>query len=278
MLASRLLGVLPEMSKAESLASACIHSLYCDNTQGKQDYQQRPFRAPHHSASAAAMVGGGNPPQPGEVSLAHNGVLFLDELPEFQRKVLEVLREPLECGEIRLSRARHQICYPANFQLIAAMNPCPCGYYGSASQRCRCSPDQVERYRQKISGPLLDRIDIHITVNTPTAGSIIKPERNGESSEQVKQRVVAARQRQLQRQGCSNSELDNRALLQHGALDVANQAFMQQAMERLGFSARAYYRVIKLARTLADLEAETTIKQQHLSEALGYRSLDRQPS
>lgn len=217
---------------------------------------------------------GGTVPRPGEISLAHGGVLFLDELPEFQRQVLEVLREPLESGEIRLSRARAQTRYPARFQLIAAMNPCPCGYYGHDDQRCRCSPDQVRRYRSKISGPLLDRIDLHVPV-TAIAPTELGKAPAGESSAQVQARVIAAHEAALARQGCTNAQLSAPQIEQVCPLDGAEHKYIEAAVTKLGLSTRAYHRVLKVARTLADMAGTAKIQRPQLAEAISYRALDR---
>jgi magnesium chelatase family protein len=221
-----------------------------------------------------ALVGGGSDPRPGEISLAHNGVLFLDELPEFDRKVLEALREPLESGRIAVSRAARQAEYPARFQLIAAMNPCPCGYLGHFSGRCRCTPDQVARYRGRISGPLLDRVDIQIEVPTLREEDLVSAKR-GENSDQVRARVEAARARQAARQGKPNAQLGTRELETHCGADDGARDLLKQAIARLNLSARAYHRVIKLARTIADLADRTTIVAAHMAEAIQYRRLDR---
>lgn len=272
MLASRLPGILPPLSEAEALQVAAIYS--AGNGGAAPAWQHRPFRNPHHSASAAALVGGGTTPQPGEVTLAHKGVLFLDELPEFPRSVLEVLREPLESGEIRISRARAQLCFPARFQLIAAMNPCPCGHSGSADRACRCSADQVKRYRDRISGPLLDRIDLQVPVNNLARGELQSTQK-GESSAVVAARVSACLAKQYQRQGVSNSELGGELLARHCSLTEPQQELMESAMEKFGLSARAFHRTLKVARTLADLAGDDTIQTPHLNEALSYRMLDR---
>jgi len=275
MLASRLPGILPSMTDDEALETAAILSI---SPQGfdAASWKRRPFRSPHHTASAVALVGGGSNPRPGEISLAHNGVLFLDELPEFDRKVLEVLREPLESGRIHISRAAQQAEFPARFQLVAAMNPCPCGYQGDPSGRCRCTPDQIARYRGRISGPLLDRIDMHVEVPRIPAGELARsPHGPSETSTDVRQRVERARRRQLERAGCTNQAMRNRDIEQFCKLDANAQGLMQQALERLGLSARAYHRVLKLARTIADLAASPELQINHLSEAIGYRRLDR---
>lgn len=275
MLAQRLAGILPPLNDQQAIEVASVHSLL-----GRLDlnrWRQRPFRAPHHTASAIAMVGGGSQPKPGEISLAHHGVLFLDELPEFPRQVLEVLREPLENGEIRISRAKAQLEFPARFQLVAAMNPCPCGYFGQhgpQQQACRCTPNQVRRYRDKISGPLLDRIDMHLPVNA------INPEQlsqlpAGESSQQVQQRVSQAWDIQQQRQSISNAQLSNKQLDQFCGLDSAAENILRQALQKFGLSARAYHRIIKVARTIADLAQCQDIHSNHIAEAISYRNLDR---
>src|SRR5690606_25263013 len=229
-------------------------------------WPQRPFRHPHHSASGPALVGGGSRPQPGEITLAHQGVLFLDELPEFDRKVLEVLREPLESGHIVIARARDKIRFPARFQLVAAMNPCPCGYLGDPSGRCRCSPEQIQRYRGKLSGPLLDRIDLHLTV-AREATALQGGTGDGSNSATLAAVVAAARQRQIERQGCAKGVLDLPGRRQHWRLDSEDACWLETACERLGLSLRAAHRVMKVARTLADLEGEPNIGRAHLAEA-----------
>jgi magnesium chelatase family protein len=274
MLASRLPGIQPPMSEEESVESAAIASI----SEAGFDFAlwgQRPFRAPHHTASAVALVGGGSHPRPGEISLAHNGVLFLDELPEFDRKVLEVLREPLESGHITISRAARQAQFPARFQLVAAMNPCPCGYLGHSSGRCHCSGEQVARYRARISGPLLDRIDMHIEV-PPLPRGVLQDEQQGEASAAVQARVVACRERQLARSGKANAQLNNREIKRDCRLNREDAQILEQATERLGLSARAHHRILKVARTIADLAGSAAIGQGHLGEAISYRKLDRQ--
>ncbi|AIL64255.1 YifB family Mg chelatase-like AAA ATPase [Pseudomonas alkylphenolica] len=268
LLASRLPGLLPPLDEREALEVAAIQSVASHVP--LSSWPQRPFRHPHHSASGAALVGGGSRPQPGEITLAHHGVLFLDELPEFERRVLEVLREPLESGEIVIARAKDKIRFPARFQLVAAMNPCPCGYLGDPSGRCRCGSDQIQRYRNKLSGPLLDRIDLHLTVAreatalSPVAG-------NGESSASIAAHVASARELQQQRQGCANAFLDLPGLRQHCTLSTADQHWLESACERLSLSLRAAHRLLKVARTLADLEQARDIDRPHLAEALQYR-------
>lgn len=267
LLASRLPSIMPPLRKDEALEVASIHSVAGLGL--RQPFHLPPFRAPHHTASSAALVGGGGVPRPGEISLAHRGILFLDELPEFPRKVLEVLREPLESGEIHLSRARARIRFPSRFQLIAAMNPCPCGYLGS--DRCRCTPDLVRRYRERISGPLLDRIDIQLQVRPIPHRELIRAEDGGEPSARIRQRVTAARQRQLHRQGKVNAALGADDIRKHCALGPAEQQLLEMAIERLGLSARGYHRVLKVARTIADLANSDELNATHLGEALGYR-------
>ncbi len=269
MLASRLPGIMPSMNEEEARQSATIYSISPQGFSASQ-WGQRPFRAPHHTASAVALVGGGSQPRPGEISLAHNGVLFLDELPEFDRRVLEVLREPLESGHIIISRAAQQAEFPARFQLITAMNPCPCGYYGQADGRCRCSPERIERYRSKISGPLLDRIDMKVEV-PPVALADLKKASQEESSATVRRRVQQAHARQQQRNGFTNNCLDNRTIETVCQLDNEGEKLIETASQRLDLSARAYHRILKVARTIADLAAEETIRSSHLAEAISYR-------
>ncbi|MGR6034132.1 MAG: YifB family Mg chelatase-like AAA ATPase [Candidatus Nitrosoglobus sp.] len=275
MLASRLPSLLPKMTEFEALESAAVQSV---SSQGfdPSHWRQRPFRAPHHTASAVALVGGGGQPRPGEISLAHHGVLFLDELPEFERRVLEVLREPLESGRIVISRAAQQAEFPACVQLVAAMNPCPCGYLGDTKGRCRCTIEQVQRYRSRISGPLLDRIDMQIEI-PPVPLNLLRTRREGlvETSHQIQARVEVARERQLTRSGRPNSWLSNREVERTCHLSDKDYRLLDQALEQLGLSARAYHRILKVARTIADLEGSEAICTPHLSEAIGYRRLDR---
>lgn len=269
LLASRLPGLLPALDEQEALEVAAIQSVA--SHEPLQAWPQRPFRHPHHSASGPALVGGGSRPQPGEITLAHHGVLFLDELPEFDRKVLEVLREPLESGHIVIARARDKVRFPARFQLVAAMNPCPCGYLGDPSGRCRCSTEQIQRYRGKLSGPLLDRIDLHITVaRESTALSV--PQAAAEDTATAAARVAAARGIQFARQGMANAFLDLAGLREHCTLASADRQWLENACERLTLSLRAAHRVLKVARTLADLQAQPDIARQHLAEALQYRT------
>ena len=273
MLAARFPGLLPPMSGEEALESAALASLGSGGFR-PETWKQRPFRAPHHSASSVALVGGGSDPRPGEISLAHNGVLFLDELPEFDRRVLEALREPLESGRVAISRAARQAEFPARFQLIGAMNPCPCGYLGHFSGRCRCTPDQVARYRHRLSGPLLDRIDIQIEVPALREDELVQAGR-GENSSQVQERAARARGRQLERQGKNNTRLGPREVERFCAVEDKASALLKQAIARLHLSARAYHRVLKLARTIADLAGEASVGVAHVAEAIQYRRLDR---
>ena len=276
MLASRLPGILPELSESEALEAAAVRSVGGLDAFDPARWRERPFRSPHHTASGVALVGGGSNPRPGEISLAHLGVLFLDELPEFDRRVLEVLREPLESGHIHISRAARQAEFPARFQLIAAMNPCPCGYLGDPSGRCRCTAEQVARYRGRISGPLLDRIDLHVEVPRLPPGKLGAAETaEREGSAEVRSRVAAARERAVARTGKPNGALTTAEVNRHCPLDAAGRSLMEQAMQRLGLSARAYHRVLKVARTIADLAGAESITAAHLGEAVGYRRLDR---
>ncbi|SOD40578.1 YifB family Mg chelatase-like AAA ATPase [Nitrosovibrio sp. Nv4] len=273
MLAARLPGILPSMTEDEALESAAMQSLSSGGF-NVANWKRRPYRSPHHTASGVALVGGGSNPRPGEISLAMNGVLFLDELPEFDRKVLEVLREPLESGRITISRAARQADFPARFQLIAAMNPCLCGYLGHHSGRCRCTPDQITRYRGKISGPLLDRIDIQIEVPAVPEEDLMR-QAQGESSSRIRQRVEMAYHRQWERQGKANARLTVKDMDKHCVPDAQGENLLKQAISRLNFSARAYHRVLKVARTIADLAESTSISSLHIAEAVQYRKLDR---
>lgn len=285
MLASRLPGILPPLTDQQALEVAAVYSVSShQNRRGR--FWVPPFRAPHHTASGVALVGGGSIPKPGEISLAHNGVLFLDELPEFERRVLEVLREPLESGEVVISRAAQQITYPAQIQLVAAMNPCPCGYLGSANDaagkgRCQCTLEQIRRYRSRLSGPLLDRIDMHVEVN-PVDRQVLLAAKKGESSAVVRERVIQAREVQWSRQAAVNAQLTVSGIRKHCALVPQDGEFLQNALEKMQLSARAAHRILKLARTIADLDMlqhpqkeRPCISRLHLMEALAYRNLDR---
>ncbi|GAB3390262.1 YifB family Mg chelatase-like AAA ATPase [Massilia agri] len=268
MLASRFPGLLPPMSEDEALESAAVQSIA--GTFTPERWRRRPFRSPHHTSSGVALVGGGNLPRPGEVSLAHHGVLFLDELPEFDRRVLEVLREPLESGHITISRAAHQADFPARFQLIAAMNPCPCGWLGHASGKCRCTPEAAQRYQDRVSGPLLDRIDIQLAVAAMPAESI-GAQADGEASRQVAERVARAHAIQLARQGKPNQQLAPRDIDRHCRPDATGERLLRAAMQQLHWSARAYHRVLKVACTIADLAGAEHVAAGHIAEAIQYR-------
>lgn len=275
MLAERFPSILPPMTESQALESATILSI---SNQGfdPKIWKQRQIRSPHHTASGVALVGGGSNPRPGEISLAHHGVLFLDELPEFDRRVLEVLREPLEAGKIVISRAANQVVFPAKFQLIAAMNPCPCGYLGENDGRCHCTEDQVHRYRHRVSGPLLDRIDIHIVVNRVTKEVFEAMEHTTtESSADIQQRVNKAYAIQIHRVGKTNHNMTIEETKKFCKLDKTSKQLLSAAIETLGLSTRAMHRIIKVARTIADIAGKTMIDTKHLSEAITYRSLDR---
>jgi magnesium chelatase family protein len=277
MLAKRIPTILPDLTLSESLETTKIHSVV-GLLDGKPLIATRPFRAPHHTISDAGLVGGGTVPKPGEVSLAHNGVLFLDELPEFKRNVLEVLRQPLEDGNITVSRAIGSITYPASFMLVAAMNPCPCGFFTDPQKECNCTPLQIQRYRSKVSGPLLDRIDIQIEVPALRYQELATREA-GENSAAIRQRVNAARSIQLerfQRRGLhSNAQMGTRDIKRHCSINEGGEKLLEVAINKLGLSARAYTRILKVSRTIADLEGREEIQSSHISEAIQYRSLDR---
>jgi len=275
MLASRIPGILPPLSNDESLEVMAVYSLF-PNKNEALEWGVRPFRSPHHTASSVALVGGGSFPRPGEISLAHHGILFLDELPEFDRKVLEVLREPLKSGQILISRAARQAEFPAQFQLIAAMNPCPCGYLGDSKGQCSCTAEKINRYRARISGPLFDRIDMHIEVPRLPINDIVDQLPQSvieETSAMVRKRVIEARMQQLARAKKPNSRLSNRELQQYCFLDKESKKLLSQAMDRLNLTARSYHRILRVARTIADLERSEMILPQHASEALTYRNM-----
>ena len=282
MLASRILSITPPLSQRSALSVAAIQSL-----RGRQlvfdELGQKPFRAPHHTASAVAMVGGGSNPKPGEISLAHKGILFLDELPEFDRRVLEVLREPLESGRIMISRASLQVEYPAGFQLLAAMNPCPCGFFGDLQQPCQCSNQQVKRYRAKISGPLLDRIDLHVSVNRLPATLLSDKKLTAEPSEVIAKRVLHAQRQQANARGKINAQLSPNELIHAPWINQETLSWLGNAIDKLDLSARAFHRILRIGRTIADLESyakknpqqSIPVGQHHLKEALAFRQLDK---
>jgi len=280
MLARRLPSILPPLTLHESLETTKIHSVAGKLATADALVTRRPFRSPHHTISDVALVGGGSNPQPGEISLAHNGVLFLDELPEFKRSVLEVMRQPLEERRITVSRAKFSVDYPANVMLIASMNPCPCGYYNHPEKECTCPPGTVQKYLAKISGPLLDRIDLHVEV-TPVNFSELSSERLAEQSEAIRERVIVARERQTERFGNkpelhANAQMSPQMVRDICKINTAGQTLLKKAMEKLGLSARAYDRILKVSRTIADLSGSDDIKLEHLAEAIHFRSLDRE--
>ena len=286
MLAKRLPSILPRMSKEEALETTKIHSVLGKMSSDKKVIIQRPFRKPHHTISDVALVGGGGYPQPGEISLAHNGVLFLDELPEYKRTVLEVMRQPMEDRVVTISRARFTVDFPANFMLIAAMNPCPCGYHNHPEKECSCGPGIVQRYLNKISGPLMDRIDLHVEV-TPVSYDDLSGNAKEESSRSIQSRVERARMIQVERfqsrpmrgpEVHSNSEMGRKEIERFCQLDSKSKHMIRAAMNRMGFSARAYDRIIKVARTIADLDGSKNILPPHIAEAIQYRSLDKMKS
>ncbi len=278
MMASRLPSILPDLTFEESLEITKIHSIAGILPNDCPLICTRPFRSPHHTISNSALVGGGRIPKPGEISLAHYGVLFLDEIPEFRRDILELMREPLEDGKVTISRVQSSFTYPSKFMLVASMNPCPCGYYGSKEKECSCTPDQISKYINRLSGPMLDRIDIHIEV-TPVKYDALSSERETESSKTIKERVDKARTIQNERYKNvgihSNAELNSELIKKYCKLDKESNEILKKAFEKLGFSARAHDKVIKLARTIADLDNEKNILSKHIAEAIQYRNLDR---
>ncbi|MFN7131763.1 MAG: YifB family Mg chelatase-like AAA ATPase, partial [Myxococcales bacterium] len=278
MLAKRLPTILPEMGFEEALETTKVYSVV-GLVGDRALIRERPFRAPHHTISDAGLIGGGSIPRPGEVSLAHNGVLFLDELPEFKKNVLEVLRQPLEDGRVTIARAAQSLSFPSRMMLIAAMNPCPCGHAGSSTRECTCAPIDVQRYRARVSGPLMDRIDIHVTV-PPVRYRDLSPTREGETSKALRERVEAARQLQRQRFSRTrgthcNAQMTPRQIRRFCEVDAEGASLLQNVIDRVGMSARAYDRILKVARTIADLEGSEAIHATHVGEAIGYRTLDR---
>ena len=287
MMAKRLPGILPPLSLSESLETTQIHSVAGKLGRDCSLISQRPYRSPHHTISQVALVGGGSNPQPGEISLAHNGVLFLDELPEFNKSTLEVLRQPLEDRHITISRAKYTVDYPSSFMFVASMNPCPCGYYGDPTHHCVCTPGQIQRYLSKISGPLLDRIDIHCEIQAVPFAQLSQMQ-PGEPSEKIRERVIRARNIQTERFSSlpigegggkgrphCNAQMTERMLHQFAEPDTASLDMLRMAMEKLKLSARAYSRILKVARTIADLDNSDKVQSQHIAEAIGYRNLDR---
>ncbi len=280
MLAKRLPSILPQLNLNEALETTKIHSVAGKMNRNSSLIYVRPFRNPHHTVSAIALVGGGSNPQPGEISMAHNGVLFLDELPEFQRSVIEVLRQPMEDRKVTISRAKQTVEYPANFMLIAAMNPCPCGYYNHPEKKCICKHGEVQKYLNKISGPLLDRIDIHVEV-TPVPFNELSSLRSNETSNIIRDRVVNARAIQEKRYNDkpeihANAQITSKMLTEYCKLDDAGMQLLKNAMNKLSLSARAYDRILKVSRTIADLDASENIRPEHVAEAINFRSLDRE--
>jgi magnesium chelatase family protein len=279
MLAKRIPTIMPDMTEDEAIETTKIHSITGLLDPKRAFLTTRPFRAPHHTISDAGLLGGGTNPGPGEVSLAHHGVLFLDELPEFRRQTLEVMRQPLEDGDVTISRAVGSLTFPSRFMLVAAMNPCPCGFYGDAKRQCRCSPRQIETYRQRISGPLLDRIDLHVEVPLVDFRELSANAATGEKSETIRERVVQARRTQTERfrkaANSTNSAMSPRQMKVHCQIDAESTGYLEHAMEEMNFSARAHDRILKVARTLADLAGAPNIRAADILEAIQYRSLDR---
>jgi len=281
MLAKRLPSILPPLSLQEALETTKIHSVSGKLVAGSSLINRRPFRSPHHTISDIALVGGGSQPQPGEISLAHNGVLFLDELPEFKRTVLEVMRQPMEERIVSISRTKSSVNFPANFMLIAAMNPCPCGYYNHPDKECTCLPGMVPKYLSKVSGPLLDRIDLHVEVTPVAFQELQTADHRSENSETIRNRVILARALQTERfknnPGIyANAQMNSRQLREVCILDKVGESLLKRSMEKLQLSARAYDRILKVSRTIADLSNSAEIQPEHLAEAIQYRSLDRQ--
>jgi magnesium chelatase family protein len=281
MLAKRIPTILPPMSLEEAIETTRIHSVAGVLEDSRGLVGTRPYRSPHHTISDAGLIGGGAIPRPGEVSLGHNGVVFLDELPEFQRNVLEVMRQPLEEGSVTIARAALSVNFPARFMLAAAMNPCPCGFFGDGTRECHCSPVQIQRYVSKISGPLLDRIDIHIDVPAVNYKELRGSNSNAESSAQIRERVIRARQVQLNRFAAageriySNAQMGSRQIRTYCELDADSERLLERAMQQQGLSARAHDRILKVARTIADLEGNPQVESKHIAEAIQYRTLDR---
>ncbi|QRN40899.1 MAG: YifB family Mg chelatase-like AAA ATPase [Neisseriaceae bacterium] len=270
MIANRLPSILPPLTSRELTENMMISSLLSD-FQINQNTCQRPFRSPHHSASATAIIGGGSNPKPGEITLAHNGVLFLDELPEFDRKVLEVLREPLETKQIHISRATRQVTYPANFQLIAAMNPCPCGFYGHPTYTCHCSPEQVKKYQNKLSGPFLDRIDLMIHMPAIPIEEILQEQSQMESSETIRKKIIKCREIQYNRSDKLNNELSPKELDKNARIEEESKSFLMNNLKKLNLSTRSFYKILKVARTIADLETSVTVETKHIIQAISFR-------
>jgi magnesium chelatase family protein len=277
MLAKRFSTLLPELSESQALECAAINSLRGKHIDFHQ-WRSPPFRSPHHTASQVALVGGGNPPKPGEISLAHHGVLFLDELPEFNRNVLETLREPIESGHVSIARAAAHLDFPAQFQLIAAMNPCPCGQWGNSQANCLCTPERINRYLAKLSAPLLDRIDMYITIHALSQEELVTPNSSHEEqSPLIKKQVATLRAVQMERQSCLNNQLGAKACEQMCQLGKTEQEFLYQVMNKLKLSARGYHRLLKVARTIADIAQQTTVQTPHLQQAITFKQVLQRP-